>query len=76
MLDLLEKMNLSQYSEVFINEQIDGEVLAQCDENILQHELNICATIHRVRLMKVITGKYSATLILEGQGPYGVVHNQ
>lgn len=69
-------MNLSQYSQVLLNEQIDGEILAQCDENVLQHELNITTTIHRARLMKVITGKYSVARILEGQSPYAILDKQ
>lgn len=66
-------MNLNQYSQVFFDEQIDGEILAQCDEKVLQLELSITNAIHRARLMKVIAGKYSVTQLLEGQSPYGVL---
>ena len=59
-------MNLSRYLQIFINEQIDGEILSQCDENVLEHELGISNTIHRARLMKIITGKVSASGILKG----------
>ena len=66
-------MNLEVYLQVFMNEQIDGEILAQCDDNVLQHELNVTSFIHRARLMKVIRGKYSVIKILAGLSPYGTV---
>ena len=66
-------MNLSQYKEVFQHEQIDGDTLADCDEVVLLHELNVSNKLHRTKLMKVITGRYSACTILEGKDPYGTL---
>ena len=66
-------MNLEVYCQVFMKEQIDGEILALCDEQVLQHELDIASIIHRARLMKVISGRCSAIQILEQQSSNGTV---
>ena len=57
---LLKKMNLDCYLELFRTEEMDGSLLSECDETILQYELAITNGLHRRRLMKVITGKQSA----------------
>ena len=59
-LQLLEAMQLEDYKESFKSEKIDGEVLSSLTEADLMHELNIQKRLHRVRLMKVIEGVYSA----------------
>ena len=53
-------MNLSQYVAFFSAEGIDGLLLSEFDENILQHELHITSFIHRAKLMKLIKGSESA----------------
>ena len=57
-------MQLPQYKEAFQREQIDGEVLIELDEQILESDLQISSKIHRIRLMKLISGNYSADDIL------------
>ena len=42
------------------SEQIDGEVLIELDEQILESDLQISSKIHRIRLMKLICRNYSA----------------
>ena len=71
MVTLLENMNLSQYTQCFHREGIDGEIFAECDENVLLYELNVRSQTHRSQLMNIITGKQSVTLLLSGQG----IHN-
>ena len=61
---------MKEYQDVFTQHTIDGELLADCDEEILQHELQISSKLHRLKLMKIISGRHSATNILEGQSPY------
>ena len=63
-IQLLESMQLDEYKESFKKEKIDGEVLSSLTEADLLHELNIQKRLHRVRLMKVIEGVYSASEIL------------
>ena len=72
-LTLLENMNLGQYKRCFLRERIDGEILAECDEKVLLHELDVHSEEHRRQIMNVITGKQSVTLILSGQGMYNYV---
>lgn len=64
---LLENLKLCQYKQSFLVEQIDGEILAECDEEILLYELNVSSEMHRNQLMNIITGKQSVALILSGQ---------
>ena len=56
---LLRNMNLGQYLRQFSNEQIDGQLLSECDEKVLEFELSVTNAVHRLKLMKVITGKQS-----------------
>ena len=65
-------MELSQYKESFVNECIDGEVLSECDENILQSELGIHDKQHLTKFMKLITGRHSAHhYFTDDYDPYG-----
>ncbi len=68
---LLDAMNLSQYKESFQREQVTGVVLLECDEDILENELNISSRIHRIRLIKIISGEVSANDTLNNT-PYVV----
>ena len=57
-------MNLTQYLKPFCAEELDGQLLSECDEETLQHELGISSAIHRAKLMKIITGRQSAVDVL------------
>ena len=72
MLQLLNALKLTQYKDIFINEEITGEILAELNEADLQNELGITSKIHRVKLMKVISGRHSALNVLRGEDPYYV----
>ena len=52
--------------EIFAEQSIDGEVLVECDEPKLQHELGMDSKVDRIRLMKTISGQYSALGVLRG----------
>ena len=53
---MLDALQLPQYKEAFAREQIDGEVLLELNDQVLQCELGINFKIHRIRLMKLISG--------------------
>ena len=57
---MLDALHLSQYKEAFEREWVDGEVLLELDDEVLQHELGVSIKIHRIRLMKIISGSNSA----------------
>lgn len=57
-------MDLMQYKEVISREHIDGEILCDLDEQSLESDLGVAVKLHRVRLMKVITGCHSAEQFL------------
>ena len=58
-------MELDQYVNKFLTEQISGEILMECDDDVLKDEIGITSKIHRIRLLKVISGQHSAKGILE-----------
>ena len=58
-LELLDKMNLSQYKDIFEMECITGEILVECDENVFEKELCITNRLHIIRLMKLVKGEMS-----------------
>ena len=63
--DLISAMGLEQYVNKFLTEQISGEILMECDDDVLKDEIGITSKIHRIRLLKVISGQHSAKGILE-----------
>ena len=65
-------MNLSQYKDKFRTEQITGEILCELDDAALEVDLGIRSKIHRVRLMKIMSGKHSVSSLLNGENPYYV----
>ncbi|XP_064390464.1 uncharacterized protein LOC135338305 [Halichondria panicea] len=69
-LKLLELMGLKAYQEAFMAERVNGEVLLECDEDVLLNELKVTSKLRRVRLLKVISGRHSAEQILKGEDPY------
>lgn len=50
-------MGLKSYHESFIEEQVNGEILSECDEEVLKNDLKVTSKLHRMRLLKVITGE-------------------
>ena len=57
-LHLLDSLGLSQYKEVFSREKIDGALLLDLDNEILEYELMMESKLHRLKLMRVISGKH------------------
>ena len=69
-LRLLDAMGLEQYSPTFQQQQINGDILADCDDEILRTELQITSRLHRMRLLRVISGQYSVIDIMSGKDGY------
>ncbi|XP_064395077.1 uncharacterized protein LOC135342288 isoform X3 [Halichondria panicea] len=66
-LKLLEVMNLQQYVDTFRQQHINGDILSDCDEDILQNELEVKSRLHRLRLQRVITGQYCVADMMSNQ---------
>ncbi len=64
---LLEAMDLQQYVETFRQQHVDGDILSDCDEDILQNELKIQSRLHRLRLQRVISGQYAVANMIPEQ---------
>ena len=58
-LKLLDAMNLSAYKDDFEQEHIDGDTMACLSDEMLI-ELRVSKSLHRLRLMKIVTGQNSA----------------
>ena len=69
-LNLLDAMGMEKYKDAFTKEYINGELLLECDDDILEQDLGVSPRLHRVRLMKIITGRHSAQELLTGEDPY------
>ena len=54
-------MGLARYVHTFKEERIDGCLLFDLDEGILEEELGMSKKIHRIRLMMIITGRQCVT---------------
>lgn len=63
-------MGMEQYRETFIKQQINGDILADCDDDILKNELKITSRLHRIRLLRIISGQYSVQEIMSGNDGY------
>ena len=54
-------MGLARYAQTFKEERIDGHLLFDLNEEILEEELGMSEKMHRMRLMMVITGRQCVT---------------
>ncbi len=61
----MEAMSLGVYRQKIFDEHISGEILLECDEDVLKEEIGITSKIHCIRLMKIINGQHSAQAVLE-----------
>ena len=52
---MLEAKGLKQYREAFEKECIDGEILQELDDEILEKDLGVASKLHRIRIMKLVT---------------------
>ena len=53
---MLEDIGLGDYVTKFAKELIDGSILVQVDEQTLEHELAMKSSLHREKLLKLISG--------------------
>ena len=58
-LKLLDAMNLSAYKDGFAQEHIDGDIMTCLSDEMLI-ELGVSKSLHRLRLMKIVSGQTSA----------------
>ena len=63
-------MRLEQYTPIFQQEQINGDILSTCDDALLKDELKISSRLHRMRLLRVIEGTYSIYEMMSGKDGY------
>ena len=56
-------MSLKSYQDIFKREQVNGEILSECDEEVLSSDLGVSSKLHRMRLMKVISGKLCVSMV-------------
>lgn len=61
---LLNAMDLGQYADKFHQEKVSGEILTELDDKVLSEELGVTSKLHRLRLLKIMTGAHSAEPLL------------
>ena len=66
---------MSRYRDAFAEQQINGDLMADVDEDILKDELRVASRLHRMRFMKIISGQYSVTQIMAGGDGYIVMQS-
>ena len=49
-------MDLNEHTDRFTRERIDGEILSECDEDVLRLELGITNKTQLAKIIKVISG--------------------
>ena len=64
----MDCLKLSAYSEAFRKEGITGDLLLELDELALEQDLGVSSRLHRLNIMRFITGKYSARSSLQEDG--------
>ena len=55
---LLKSAGLEAYIEVFKGECISGDILQEVDDSVLSKELGVKSKLHRIRMMRLISGKF------------------
>ena len=56
---------MMQYTETFKNKDINGKVLLNCDDEVLANDLKVISKLHRIKLLKVVSGEFSAKQIMQ-----------
>ena len=51
---LLDSLNLSQYTDKFVEEGVNGEILSVLDGPILENDLGIMSGLHKKKILKII----------------------
>ena len=62
---LLSKLGLDKHRESFKRERIDGSILVELDEEILEKELGVDSKIKRIKLLRVLNGRQAVTALYE-----------
>ena len=57
-LKVLDGMKLGMYKDGFKSEEITGDLMLELDDDILERELGVVSRLHRIKLLKVISGQY------------------
>lgn len=60
-LHLLEFIGLPQYKSIFCCEEINGEIFVRLDDDALKNDLKITSSLHRARILTVISGQQSVS---------------
>lgn len=61
-MQLFELVGLGHHKKVVIEEGITGDILIECDEEMMETELNIKSKTDRLTLLRIIEGKGDSEL--------------
>ena len=63
MVELLQRMHLSQYQQAVVKEEVSGAVLSEFSDEDLKDELGVTHKTHCVRLLQFFNGHVSAATL-------------
>jgi hypothetical protein len=52
-------MGLGKYNEKFREMGIDGHMIFELDDKILQDELEVSLKLHRIKILSIVNGRFS-----------------
>ena len=67
---MLGMLNMEKYQDRFASEGVDGSLLADFEDSVLETSLGVTSKLDRIKLMKIIKGERSPKSVLEGQYNY------
>ena len=61
---VLNGLSIGQYNALIDQEMVDGQIFVEMDATILQDELGVKSSIHRLKMLKLIGGNYDPNVYL------------
>ena len=62
---ILDNLGLAQYKSIFAQEQMSGDLLKHCTDDMLEDDLKVVSKLHRLKLNRVINGKVPLAPLLK-----------
>ena len=61
---ILHHLKMGRYADYFTDEGVSGAILVECTVDTLEKDLHVTSSLHRIKLMLLISGKQSAYSLL------------
>ncbi len=54
---MLQRAGLGLYADMVEAENVSGDILAECNEEVLEKDMGVKSRLHRLKLLRIIEGK-------------------